>query len=100
MSPQERNDAVMKALNHPLRRKILRHMADKKDEQLSPALLAKALKEPLGKVSYHVRLLAEPGFLKLVDTAPRRGAIEHYYQRSGDTLDKKATEMLAHLKKD
>lgn len=100
MSPQERNDAVVKALNHPLRRKILRYMADKNGETLSPATLSKALGEPIGNVSYHVRLLVEPGILKLVATAPRRGAVEHFYTRSGDALDKKVTEMLTHLKKD
>ena len=31
-------------------------------------------------MSYHVRALLELGTIELVDTAQRRGAIEHYYR--------------------
>ena len=31
-------------------------------------------------MSYQVTGLRELGMIKLVDTAPRRGAVEHYYK--------------------
>jgi hypothetical protein len=46
----------------------------------SPNELAKKLNEPLTNVSYHVRMLHDLGCIELVDTEPRRGALEHYYR--------------------
>ena len=40
--------------------------------------LAAEFNEPLGNVSYHVVVLRDLGMIELVDTAARRGAIEHY----------------------
>jgi DNA-binding transcriptional ArsR family regulator len=53
------------------------------DRTASPSDLADELDAPLGNVSYHVRILAQLGLLKLVRKRPRRGAIEHYYQARG-----------------
>lgn len=69
-----------KALSHPLRVRILEALAA--DEPSSPAKLSVTLDEPLGNVSYHVKTLSELGMVELVSTAPRRGAVEHYYQRT------------------
>jgi hypothetical protein len=38
------------------------------------------IEERLPNVSYHVRALLDLGCIELVDTAQRRGAIEHYYR--------------------
>jgi hypothetical protein len=46
----------------------------------SPSELAAALGEPLGNVSYHMRILLELDCLELVRTEPRRGALEHFYR--------------------
>ena len=46
----------------------------------SPNELAKRLNEPLTNVSYHVRMLHDLGCIELVETEPRRGALEHYYR--------------------
>lgn len=46
----------------------------------SPNQLSQALGEALGNVSYHVRILRELDCVELVSTAPRRGALEHYYR--------------------
>ncbi|MGH2762664.1 MAG: hypothetical protein ACRDL4_05760 [Thermoleophilaceae bacterium] len=46
----------------------------------SPNEIATELEESLPTVSYHVRMLFELGCVELVRTAPRRGAIEHYYR--------------------
>ncbi len=46
----------------------------------SPNQLARELDLPLGRVSYHIRLLADLGAIELVRTEPRRGALEHFYR--------------------
>jgi hypothetical protein len=46
----------------------------------SPSEIAGELGEPLGVVSYHVRILEELECIELVRTTPRRGAIEHHYR--------------------
>jgi hypothetical protein len=50
----------------------------------SPNLLATAMDEPLGNVSYHVKTLLEYDTLELVKTEPRRGAVEHFYLPTGN----------------
>ena len=71
---------LVKALAHPLRVQIL---AVLQDRTASPSALADELSAPLGNVSYHVRILAKLGLLKLVRKRQRRGAIEHLYQANG-----------------
>jgi DNA-binding transcriptional ArsR family regulator len=66
---------MVRAFAHPLRLEILRSLG----ERASPTDLSRRLGQPLGTVSYHVRVLADQGLLRLVEQAPRRGAIEHYY---------------------
>ena len=46
----------------------------------SPNEIAELIDERLPNVSYHVRALLDLGCIELVDTAQRRGAIEHYYR--------------------
>jgi DNA-binding transcriptional ArsR family regulator len=68
---------LAKALAHPLRVAIL---AELEERTASPSELAADLDASLGLVSYHVRTLARLGLVKLVETRPRRGALEHYYR--------------------
>jgi DNA-binding transcriptional ArsR family regulator len=68
---------LAKALAHPLRVAILGILEDR---TASPSEIAEELDASLGLVSYHVRVLARFGLVKLVDTRPRRGALEHYYR--------------------
>jgi DNA-binding transcriptional ArsR family regulator len=68
---------MAKALAHPLRVQLL---AALNEGVASPNELAKKLNEPLTNVSYHVRMLHDLGCIELVDTEPRRGALEHYYR--------------------
>ena len=68
---------VAKALAHPLRVAIL---AIVEERTASPSEIATELGASLGVVSYHVRMLERYGLVKLVDTRPRRGALEHYYR--------------------
>jgi DNA-binding transcriptional ArsR family regulator len=65
------------ALRHPLRRQILRTMAAQ--DPISPRQISDELREPLSNVSYHVRVLADCGAVTLVDTAPVRGSMQHFY---------------------
>ena len=69
---------LLVALRHPLRRRILRSMAD--GEAISPSELAAALQAPLSNVSYHVRVLAERSAVTLVETKPSRGSVQHFYR--------------------
>ena len=68
---------LVKALAHPLRVRILGVL----DERMaSPSELADELDAPLGNVSYHVRILASLGLIRLVKETPRRGSVEHHYE--------------------
>lgn len=80
MSTITHDDATLfkAALGHPLRTRILTAVAT--TGELSPLDLAEHLTEPLGNVSYHVRILAGAGLLEETRTVPRRGAVQHYYR--------------------
>lgn len=64
------------ALGHALRLKILRLA---QEGPLSAKEAADLLEEPISKVSYHMKVLAESGFLEVSHQTPRRGAIETFY---------------------
>ena len=68
---------LVKGLAHPLRIDILRILTE---GTASPTQIATRLQAPLGNVSYHVRFLARVGLIELLETRPRRGAVEHYYR--------------------
>jgi DNA-binding transcriptional ArsR family regulator len=68
---------LLKALGHPLRMRLLMRFNER---VASPVELSKELGEPLGTIAYHTRTLLNLGYLELVRTAQRRGAIEHYYR--------------------
>jgi predicted transcriptional regulator len=62
---------------HPVRLDALSILFE---QMASPNEIAQALKQPLGTVSHHVSELHSDGVIELVKTAPRRGAVEHYYR--------------------
>lgn len=70
-----------KLASHALRVRILGRLAE---GPASPNEMAKEFEESLPLVSYHVRILREGNAIELVRTAPRRGAIEHYYRLAPD----------------
>jgi DNA-binding transcriptional ArsR family regulator len=74
---QSLNQRLIKGLSHPLRVLILAHMNER---PWSPRELERELGEGLSQVSYHVKVLYDFELIELVDTQPRRGAIEHYYK--------------------
>lgn len=78
--PEDRLNSkdLLVAMNHPLRREILRRI-DKKD-LFTPGEIAKELHRDLSIVSYHVRVLAECRAIVLVGEKPVRGATQHFYR--------------------
>jgi len=79
MGPWESPDGrLVKAMGHPLRLRILDLVATRGES--SPTELARELEQPLATVSHHVRLLRDLAFVELTRTAPRRGAVEHFYR--------------------
>jgi predicted transcriptional regulator len=74
---------LVKGMAHPLRVRLLAILQTK---TASPSELAQELGVPLGNVSYHVRVLADFGLIRLVRRTPRRGAIEHHYEAVGKLL--------------
>src|SRR5918999_5780507 len=67
-----------RVLAHPLRPRILELLAVR--GEASPNEMAAELGVPLGTLSYHTRLLRDLGWIELVRTEPRRGAVEHFYR--------------------
>jgi len=65
------------ALGHPTRRQILREMDG--GPPASPRELTERVGDSLSNVSYHFRVLAEAGVIKLVSTRPVRGSTQHFY---------------------
>jgi DNA-binding transcriptional ArsR family regulator len=70
--------SVLKALGHPLRMRILTFITER--GEASPVEMARAFDRSLATVSHHARVLRDLGYIELARTAPRRGAVEHYYR--------------------
>ncbi|GLW12730.1 transcriptional regulator [Microtetraspora sp. NBRC 13810] len=64
MAPRAVDTAALKALGHPLRQRILRHLA--REGPANSTALGKALDESTGTLSYHLRLLQRAGFVEEV----------------------------------
>jgi len=68
---------LVRALGHPVRVQALTILNER---VASPNEISKELGQSVGHVSYHIKVLKECECIELVDTAPRRGAMEHYYR--------------------
>lgn len=82
---KDRTEAVLTALGHPLRQRILKLLNGGKKAS-SPKQMSVKLDEPLTNVSYHVRVLADCEALKLVRTRAVRGSKEHFYKPSREFM--------------
>jgi DNA-binding transcriptional ArsR family regulator len=71
------NPALVQALAHPLRAKILYVL---QEQEASPKELAAELNSPLANIAYHIQVLRKLKLIRLVKTTPRRGAVEHHYK--------------------
>jgi DNA-binding transcriptional ArsR family regulator len=69
---------LISALNHPLRRRILRVLAS--GESASATDLSELLDVRLGNIAYHMKVLTELKVLWLSGTQQVRGAQERFYR--------------------
>jgi hypothetical protein len=76
------DEGLLKLLAHPLRCRCQTYLCER---TASPTELANKFDEPVGNVAYHFRVLEEHDCIELVDTAQRRGAVEHYYRATQRT---------------
>jgi DNA-binding transcriptional ArsR family regulator len=90
---RHREADLIAALNHRLRRQILRilHAAG---EPRSPSRIAAQLQEDLSGISYHVKVLVGLDVIGLVEKRQAGGTFEHVYT-SKVADDRIATELLA-----
>jgi DNA-binding transcriptional ArsR family regulator len=78
-------DELIRAINHALRRQILRYLHSSR-KPMSPKQIERKLGMSelrsgiLSSVSYHVGVLRDFKAITLVGTKPRRGAVEHFYE--------------------
>ena len=71
------NPALVQAVAHPLRARMLSILQDR---DASPKELAAEFGIPLANVAYHIQVLRKLKLIKLVKKTPRRGAVEHHYR--------------------
>lgn len=67
---------LIKGMGHPLRVRILAYMNER---AWSPRELEREIGDGLSQISYHVKVLDDLELIELVNTEPRRGAVEHFY---------------------
>lgn len=68
---------LAKALSNDVRARALDLLSE---EARSPKAIAAELGLDVRGVAYHVRVLKKLGCIELVETRPRRGAVEHVYR--------------------
>ncbi|MBS1843206.1 MAG: helix-turn-helix transcriptional regulator [Actinobacteria bacterium] len=79
MAPSNaKNNVLLTALRHPVRREILREM--KELPETTPRQIAVELDEPLSAVGYHCRVLRDCGAIRLVRQESVRGALQNFYR--------------------
>ncbi len=74
----KRQVKLIRALDHELRRQILRQL-DESEEPQSPVKISKGLGKHLTNVSYHTSVLCQLGAVAEVAQGQVRGALEHFY---------------------
>lgn len=70
-------ELVARLIRDPLRQQLLFKYTE---AVTSPSAVASALGRPLNLVSYHTNVLLDAGFIELVRTERRRGAVTHFYR--------------------
>lgn len=79
MAKGDKHQALIEALGHPVRRRLLRRYLES-TARLSPKELADSERLSLSLVGYHVRRLQKLGAVELVGDRQRRGARQHFYR--------------------
>lgn len=84
MKPQQSDDehakSVLSALNHELRRRIMRMFLIDKVKLLSPTEASHMLNVSLSSVSYHLRVLAQSKAVDITLEQPVRGSVRYFYR--------------------
>lgn len=70
--------ALIHALDHPIRRQVLR-VLDKQGQSQSPVELTTLIAAPLSNLSYHTTVLSDLGVIRQTRTEYIRGATKHFY---------------------
>lgn len=86
------------AMNHPLRRIILRHFIEQQEtgnSATNPAGLRDKLGAPLANISYHFRVLNECDLIVLVEESPVRGAVKHMYKATTHVKQRWVRDLLS-----
>lgn len=79
------NPQLAKALSSTLRADALKLIGE---GVASPKAIANALEMDVRTVAYHVRVLRKLKCIELVETRPRRGAVEHIYRLAEQNTEK------------
>jgi DNA-binding transcriptional ArsR family regulator len=74
---REMTPALIYALNHPVRRQILRLLRE--PGEASPSEMHKSIGVGLSALSFHAQVLNELGVIHGTRTQQVRGAVEHFY---------------------
>jgi len=84
---KKRSETICNALKHPLRVRILevlnegpRSPSQFVEEGLIPKEHYNTYQQALSLASYHFRELEKEGCLEVIESIPRRGAVEHVYR--------------------
>lgn len=79
MASGDKYQALIEAIGHPVRRRLLRRYLES-SARLSPKELADSERLSLSLVGWHVRRLEKLGAVELVGDRQRRGARQHFYR--------------------
>lgn len=79
MAKRDKYQALIEAIGHPIRRRLLRCYLES-SVRLSPKELADLERLSLSLVGWHVRRLQKLGAVELVGYRQRRGARQHFYR--------------------
>lgn len=82
----------VRALAHPLRRRILELMIE---APITTKQVAERIGEKPTKLYHHVETLESAGFIRLVRTQKKRGTVEKYYEAVAErfVMDRQAVEV-------
>jgi DNA-binding transcriptional ArsR family regulator len=80
VNDEEHANNVLRALNHELRRRIMRLLLVDRVKVVSPTEVSRRLEVPLSNVSYHFRVLAQSRAVDMTQERPVRGSVKHFYR--------------------
>jgi len=94
---REMTPALISALDHPVRREILRLLSGQ-GTPVSPVEMTDSIDVGLSGLSYHARILSEQRVTRLSTTRQVRGSTQHFYA-SEVAENRMVIAILAHTEK-